>query len=125
LPRLVQLEGALEGRDDDVLVVAVDHGKRPPGLRLVHLGDGLARKLGVLPGEEAPPEASDFSGSLGAAYRRALDSRAPAYEAVQFDLGTGPVQRFERLILPTSLDGRTVNHLLGVTLFEGDFGSGE
>ncbi|MES1182335.1 MAG: ATP-binding protein [Myxococcales bacterium] len=114
LPHLAEFESALRGRVDQMLLLAVDRGTSPPALRLVRMGDTLTRALqrtalGVLPGDAFEP-----AGTLRAAYGRVLDSQFPHYERARYAFGDGPPTEFERLILPASLDGKTVTHLLGV-----------
>lgn len=120
LPRLADFDGALYGRVDHMLLLAVDRATSPPALRLVRIGDGLTgalqrTALGVLPNDALEP-----AGTLRAAYGRVLDSRFPTYERARYALGDGPPIEFERLILPASLDGETVSHLLGAIVLPKD-----
>jgi nitrogen-specific signal transduction histidine kinase len=114
LPHLADFEGALRGRSDHLLLLAVDRVTSPPALRLVRMGDGLTRALQRTALGMLPDDALEPAGTLRAAYGRVLDSRFPTYERARYALGDGPSTEFERLILPASLDGETVSHLLGV-----------
>jgi PAS domain S-box-containing protein len=92
------------------------------GFRFVRVGRALEERLGrslageVVGGaEEAVGEA--LGGTLGAAYRRCANGRAPLYDYARFALGDGKPILLERLVLPLSSDGAAVTHLAGVALF--------
>ena len=69
------------------------------------VGRALADRLGHgLDGTPIGPGGAgmEVPGSLQAAYRRAARTRAPVFEAADFDFGEGPPLRFERVTLPLS-----------------------
>jgi len=66
-------------------------------------------------------QAEGALGSLEGAYREVIEKKRPAYEYARFGFGDGPPVLFERLLLPLSIDGDIVTHLLGAVLM-GDMG---
>ncbi|TDH59768.1 hybrid sensor histidine kinase/response regulator [Dankookia rubra] len=127
LPRPANLDLARLELQEHCALVALDGPAEDLRFRFVSVGRALTDRLGH--GLDGTPiggtgEAAEVPGSLQAAYRRAARTRAPVFEAADFDFGEGPPLRFERLTLPLSQDGETVTHLIGVVLFHEDAAPG-
>lgn len=114
LPRPVLVEDAVSAHGAHVMVIAVEGG----ALRLVHLGEALAHALGEGQVPDVTLAGPTFPGELAAAWRRAVDSRAPSYEFARFSLGDGRDATFERLILPAANDQQSTSHLIGVVFVD-------
>jgi hypothetical protein len=114
LPPPLATEGKLTAHADHSLVLTVEPAGEVPILRLLRIGDGLARALGHSELGDLPLHGSIAVGTLSAAYRRAFHSRFPSYEYLNYEFKDGAPGVFERLILPAASDGTTVSHLLGV-----------
>ncbi|HKP61989.1 MAG TPA: ATP-binding protein [Polyangiales bacterium] len=113
LPAPIATEAKLAEQAEWSLVLGVEDGSEPR-LRLLRIGDSLARALGRTELGELPIHGSLAVGTLGAAYRRAFHSGFPSYEYLNYDFKDAAPGIFERLILPAASDGETVSHLLGV-----------
>jgi nitrogen-specific signal transduction histidine kinase len=113
LPRPAAIESRLAEQSDYSLVLAVESGSEPV-LRLLRMGHGLQLALGSDSIRDLPVEGSVAAGTLAAAYRRAFQSRFPSYEYANYSFDGDMPGVFERLILPTALDGKTVSHLMGL-----------
>jgi len=124
LPQPAIAEASVIDQAESSLVLGVEQECTPPALRVIRVGNTLMRALGRSALGELPLDDSVILGSLGAAYRRALRSRAPSYEYVRYSFGEGSPVAFERLILPAASDGKTVSHLIGVIELCGDFAVG-
>lgn len=114
LPRALELEARLTSQADHLLVLDVDPDSSPPALHLSRIGAKLAAALGQRSLGELPLEGATTVGTLAAAYRRAFQSRFPSYEYASYTFDETPPAVFERLILPASVGGNAVTHLLGL-----------
>ncbi|HEX6241896.1 MAG TPA: ATP-binding protein [Polyangiales bacterium] len=122
LPAPTDLEPALTHHGENTVWLGVERQVKPMGFRLVHMGRELSRLLERCAMRELSREGGEALRDLGESYRRALNAGRPTYEYARFDFGEGSPFAFERLILPTSLDGRSTTHMLGVVVFVGDAG---
>lgn len=121
LPAPTDLESVLAQHAEHTVWLGVDRQVKPVGFRLVHMGTELSRLLE----RDAMKDVARGGGGellrdLGESYRRTLHLGRPTYECARFDFGEGAPLEFERLILPTSIDGRVATHLLGVVVFVGE-----
>jgi hypothetical protein len=114
LPRAMDVEARLSLQADHLLVLTVDANASPPALHLQRIGATLAAALGQRSLGELPLDGTTTVGTLAAAYRRAFQSRFPSYEYASYTFDEAPPAVFERLILPASVGGNTVTHLLGL-----------
>jgi hypothetical protein len=90
-------------------------------LRYHSAGEIITQRIGrPLVGESVNAGDVEVVGSLESAYRRCARDRMPIYQFIRIDFGDGVPMRFERLLLPLSDDGRSITHLLGVVLFDGN-----
>ena len=104
-------------------MVRADHQGETVDLRYHSAGEIITQRIGrPLVGESVNAIAGDVEvlGSLESAYRRCAKDRMPIYQFIRIDFGDGAPMRFERLLLPLSDDGRSITHLLGVALFDGN-----
>lgn len=86
-----------------------------PTFQFLHIGEQLSARAGdELSDAALGVTPASALGTLIGAYRRAQKSGSPSYESARFTLGNAPAAYFERLIVPASVDGRRVSHLLGV-----------
>jgi nitrogen-specific signal transduction histidine kinase len=113
LPRPIAIEGRLAEQADHSMVLAVEPGASP-NLRLLRMGSALELALGNKQLGALQIEGSIAVGTLAAAYRRAYHSRFPSYEYAKYSFEGDAPGVFERLILPTATDGKTVSHLVGL-----------
>jgi nitrogen-specific signal transduction histidine kinase len=113
LPRPMAIEGRLAEQADHSMVLAVEPGVSPI-LRLLRMGSALELALGNKQLGDLPIEGSIAVGTLAAAYRRAFHSGFPSYEYAKYSFEGDAPGVFERLILPTATDGKTVSHLVGL-----------
>jgi hypothetical protein len=102
LPQPTAAEAGVVAHADCPLVLGVELGVVPPALRVLRIGDTLARTLGTTAMGELPIEGSVVLGSLGSAYRRVLRSCFPSYEYFRYSFRDGSPGEFERLILPAA-----------------------
>lgn len=91
-------------------------------LRYVRVGSLLSvRAKRAIEGDtvqsgDGPDTDESALGGIAAAYGRCRRTRLPNYEYARWDLGDGPPMVFERLLLPFSVTGAEVTHLIGVVL---------
>ncbi len=86
--------------------------------RVLTVGEDLSQRLGEpWEGRLITPEAEVALGSMEEAYQRCLATLAPTYEWARLRLGDRVV-RFERLLLPFSVDGANISQLLGLIQFD-------
>jgi nitrogen-specific signal transduction histidine kinase len=114
VPRAVEIEASLAAQAERMLVLTVDSHATPPAFRLLRIGSALAESLGRRSLGDLSLEGTTTVGTLAAAYRRAFQSRFPSYEYASYTFDEAPPAVFERLILPASVGGNTVTHLLGL-----------
>jgi hypothetical protein len=114
----VTVESRLLPHAVDSLTLYVVPGRDPSALQVLRVGSTLGPVLEHNPLIEVPVDGPVTSGTLEAAYRRALLSRAPSYEYASYTLD-GIHSAFERLILPAACDGKTVSHLFGIIKLSG------
>ena len=72
------------------------------------VGKALTERLGA-PLDGTSPIADDALGSLEDGYRRCVRTGAPTYEYARYRIGGEAPMLFERLLLPLSQDGRTID----------------
>jgi hypothetical protein len=114
LPRVVEIEASLAAQAERLLVLTIDTQATPPAFHLLRMGSALAVALGHRSLGDLSLEGTTTVGTLAAAYRRAFQSRFPSYEYASYTFDEAPPAVFERLILPASVGGTTVTHLLGL-----------
>lgn len=100
-----------------LVIVEVDAAHVPMRFHVAHLGDELARAQDrILPDAEFDATGEDGPASLEAAYRRCVRNRRPSYDYARIDLGDGTPEAVERLILPWTSDGETVDKLVALVV---------
>jgi nitrogen-specific signal transduction histidine kinase len=118
LPLPVAVEAQLLPHAAHSLALQVVPGNQPRALKVLRVGEQLASMLERYPLPDLAVEGPVMVGTLAAAYRRALLSRAPSYEFASYALDEVP-SVFERLILPAACDGKNVSHLFGIIRMSG------
>lgn len=116
LPNPLDVDLAVAPYAERSLVVLVNPDEPGGRLRLLRIGRALQHALDTAGGGEIGM-ASALAGSLGDTYRRTAASAVPRYERARYSFGDEPVAGFERLIMPASLDGQRVSHVIGVVAF--------
>ena len=100
-----------------LVVVEVDAAHVPMRFRIAHLGDELpAAQNKILADSELDVTGEDGPASLEAAYRRSVRNARPSYDYARIDLGDGKPKAVERLILPWSTDGASVDRLVALVV---------
>ena len=124
LPPIDAFERALPDNIDEALFLVAVEPTPGSGFRMMRIGRALREQLGRTPKDSSALDSMFhepghmLGGSIGAAYRRCVESRGPVYDYARFAFGDGRPMLFERLILPLSEDGGvTVTHMAGVALF--------
>jgi CheY-like chemotaxis protein len=118
LPTTAALKRMTAASEDWSFIVEPSGSEDAPAFRFVSIGPGLERQLGrTLSGQTLDGCDAGELVAMSAAYRRALRTGLPSYEFARYGLHDGPPVLFERLILPTSVAGRAVTHLLGLASF--------
>lgn len=102
-------------------VVKADTGQLPIAFEVIDAGAELEAMLG------RPLRATRFDirgasgfGSIEESYRRCVKTQLPVFDYMRMDFGQGVPERFERVILPYSSDGRRVDRLVSVVVFAED-----
>ena len=105
-----------------MLLVAVDHGGDPPGLRRIAAGPALEAAMGRPLTEadlfsDACDEAGNLPGDVADSYRACAVTARPVYDVARFgrlEAGAPPVL-FERLLLPCSdAGGMRATHIVSM-----------
>jgi len=124
LPPIDAFERALPDNIDEALFIVEVQATPGSGFRMMRIGRALQAQLGRTSKDSLTPDSMFhepghmLGGSIGAAYRRCVESRGPVYDYARFAFGDGRPMLFERLVLPLSEDGGvTVTHMAGVALF--------
>jgi signal transduction histidine kinase/CheY-like chemotaxis protein len=117
LPTLEAVRRLPDGLAEQAFVAAVEGPEAAPTFRYEEVAPALDRAVGrPLAGELVADSDLAAVGQLVAAYRRAATAALPSYEYLRSSLGGGPALELERLLLPASVDGLRVSHLVGVIL---------
>ncbi|GAA4018964.1 hypothetical protein GCM10022280_18300 [Sphingomonas swuensis] len=102
-----------------IVVAEVDLGKVPIDFTFTLIGDSLRERYGkTAAGLELLVSGNDTPAAREAAYRRCALTARPSYEFARIDLGNGLVESFERLLLPFSSDGMTVDRIVGAVIID-------
>jgi signal transduction histidine kinase len=105
-------------RDNTCLLRFEEAGDPTPGFRVLSAGAALIERLGRdMTGDLIAASEHDMLGSIGNAYRRALNGVA-CFDYARFPSGPDTIVLFERLILPLSDDGENVTHFFGLITFD-------
>ena len=100
--------------------VEVDQTRVPIGFRVASVGADLAARLSGDPSGGTLDVVGDQTESTWEGlYRRCVKSGRPTYEMARFGFGAGDPLVFERLLLPCSSDGVTVDALIAAVEFSG------
>jgi PAS domain S-box-containing protein len=96
-------------------VIEVDAAHVPMRLVWRHLGIELEQALGrPLVGSAIDVRGTDQFGSIEGSYRKAHKSRQPVYDYAKLRSANGITETIERVVLPYSSDGRSVDRLVSV-----------
>ena len=102
-------------------IVAAEAGHVPVRFRFLYVGDSLNDELGAaddLVGEEFAGREGGILPGLRSSYRRCLKEVRPVYDRARLNFGTEGTAWFERLILPWTSNGRTVDRLTALVMME-------
>jgi CheY-like chemotaxis protein len=119
-PRFDAFDLEASREPDKLIVVEVDGAHMPLRFHMAKVGAELETALGrSLTGTDLTVTVNNDLGSLEAAYRRCVRTARPVYDFSRLGLGNGAPDTFERLLTPWSTDGRTIDRLIGIAVFEG------
>jgi PAS domain S-box-containing protein len=109
-----------------MVVAQVDLSKVPIQFFFTLVGNTLREAAGAdVAADQLPVSGNDTVAAREAAYRRCAMTGQPSYEYARFDLGEGIVEQFERLLLPFSTDGSTVDWIVGAVVIHREQGTGQ
>ncbi|GLR46375.1 response regulator [Sphingomonas astaxanthinifaciens] len=119
MPDAMQFDAGQCSEPHRLIIAHVDLGKVPIEFDFEVIGDTLKAAFpGRIKASDMPIVGSDTPAAREAAYRRCALTGKPSFEYARFDLGEGEVETFERLLLPFSSDGRTVDRIVGAVVME-------
>jgi len=113
-----------------IVVAEVDLSKVPIEFSIAVAGDTLREAAGGSTlATEISVAGNDNLAAREAAYRRCALTGRPSFEYARMDLDVGQIETFERLLLPYSTDGRTVDRIVGAVVIasesQGEVGNDE
>lgn len=113
-----------------IVVAEVDLSKVPIEFSIAVVGDTLREAAGGSTlATEMSVAGNDNLAAREAAYRRCALTGRPSFEYARMDLDVGQIETFERLLLPYSTDGRTVDRIVGAVVIasesQGEVGNDE
>ena len=118
LPDCEHATALLRSRESMSFIASVEHVCPEPVFRFEWMGSALEKRFG------APADGATIAGIGDAAlgglhrpYSRAV-SGLPCLDWARYRLGRHGTAEFERLILPLSLDGERVSHLVGLVAID-------
>lgn len=104
-----------------IVIAEIDLGKVPIHFTFALVGETLRDAVpDSLVAKEMPVSGNDSLAAQEAAYRRCALTGRPSYEYARIDLGDGDRETFERLLLPFSSDGISVDRIVGAVVIERD-----
>jgi PAS domain S-box-containing protein len=102
----------------NLIVVKVDPAHLPMRFEYMFAGEDLEKRLDrPITGTEVDVRGVDVIGSIEESYRRCAISRLPVYDYTCINLGDGAAEVFERVILPYSADGQSIDRLVVIVSF--------
>jgi PAS domain S-box-containing protein len=119
VPRFANFELAQCSEPNRIVVAEVNLGKVPIDFTFTAVGDSLRdayRQVSVEP--VLAVSGDDTLAAREAAYRRCALTGRPSYEFARIDLGEERIETFERLLLPFSSDGTTVDRIVGAVIID-------
>lgn len=117
-PPIEDLDREIRKNPSQFTIAAIDSSVVPERLRILSWASATvdpARRFDVTLGDRS---GRDIPGSLEATYRRCARSREPMYEFSEPVPGSREQPLLERLFVPCSQDGKTITHVVGMSVYD-------